>query len=320
MFQHNRITQLFGIQYPIVQAGMIWCSGWRLAAAASEAGCLGIIGAGSMWPDILREHIQKAKAATRKPFGVNLPLLYPAIEDHIKIIIEEGVKVVFTSAGNPKTHTPRLKDAGITVVHVVPGAKFAAKAQAAGVDAVVCEGFEAGGHNGKDETTTLVLTPLVRQAVDIPVMAAGGIASGQAMLAAMTLGADGVQIGSRFAATQESSAHGNFKDAIVKAQEGDTMLAMKKLVPVRLLKNKFYQQVTEIEDRGGSANDLGTLLGHGRAKQGMFLGELEEGELEIGQVAAQIDDLPTVQELVTRLMAEYHAARQAVLDPNGRFA
>jgi enoyl-[acyl-carrier protein] reductase II len=310
MFEQNPVTRLFGIQYPIVQAGMIWCSGWELASAAANAGCLGLIGAGSMYPDVLREHIRKCKATTDKPFGVNVPLLYPAIEQHMQIIHEEGVKVVFTSAGNPKTWTPWLQERGIKVVHVVPGAKFAQKAEAAGCDAVVCEGFEAGGHNGREETTTMVLVPLVRAAVKIPVIAAGGIASGQAMLAAFTLGADGVQVGTRFAATVESSAHAAFKARIAQANEGDTQLMMKKLVPVRLLRNKFADEVAALEARGADENELGELLGRARAKRGMFEGDMDEGELEIGQVAAQVRDIPTADEVVQRMLAEYRAARE----------
>ena len=304
----NRVTELFGIRYPIVQAGMIWCSGWRLAAAAAEAGCLGIIGAGSMYPDVLREHLSKAKEATDKPIGVNLPLLYPAIEEHVQSILEFGIKVVFTSAGNPKTWTETLKKEGITVVHVVPSAKFAQKAAAAGVDAVVCEGFEAGGHNGKDETTTLVLTPMVRDAVDIPVIAAGGIGSGRAMLAAMALGADGVQVGSRFAASVESSAHEAFKQAIVDTPEGGTMLSLKPVVPVRLIRNAFQQRVAEAEARGASPQELAEILGRARAKRGMFEGDLAEGELEIGQISGAIHSVQTVAEIVEEMVREYEDA------------
>ena len=280
MFQ-NRITQLFGITYPIVQAGMIWASGWKLASAVSNAGGLGIIGAGSMYPDVLRQHLQKCKRATDKPFGVNIPLLYPDLDQHIQIIIEEGVKIVFTSAGNPKLWTQHLKKEGITVVHVVSSSKFALKAQEAGCHAVVAEGFEAGGHNGREETTTMVLIPAVTEAVHIPVIAAGGIATGRQMLAAMVLGAEGVQVGSRFVASEEASSHDNFKKAVIHATEGDTQLSMKKLTPVRLLKNTFYEQVQQAELRGAGAEELLQLLGRARAKRGMYEGDLDEGELEI---------------------------------------
>lgn len=301
----NRITSLFGIEYPIVQAGMIWCSGWRLAAAAANAGCLGIIGAGSMYPEVLREHIQKCKAATDKPFGVNVPMLYPDIEKIMEIIVEEGVKVVFTSAGNPKTWTSFLKEKGITVVHVVSNVKFALKAQDAGVDAIVAEGFEAGGHNGREETTTLVLIPMIKEAVNIPVIAAGGIGSGKSMLAAMALGADGVQIGSRFAASLESSAHDNFKNAIVAAGDGSTQLSLKGLTPVRLLKNNFFEQVFAAEQRGASKEELQEILGRARAKRGMFEGDMEEGELEIGQIAGSIHSVQSVEEIVKEIVADY---------------
>ena len=308
----NRVCSLLGIRYPIIQAGMIWCSGWRLAAAAAEAGCLGLIGAGSMYPDVLREHIQKAKKATNKPVGVNVPLLYPAIEEHMASIVELGVKIVFTSAGNPRTWTEILQKEGITVVHVVPSAAFAIKAAGAGVDAVVCEGFEAGGHNGREETTTLVLTPLVREAVELPVIAAGGIGSGRAMLAAMALGADGVQIGSRFAAANESSAHDAFKQAIVDTPEGGTMLSMKPVVPVRLIKNNFQARIAEAEAQGASREELAALLGRGRAKRGMFEGDMEEGELEIGQVAGGIHSVEPVSQIVAAIIAEFDAARAAL--------
>lgn len=301
----NRITSLFGIEYPIVQAGMIWCSGWRLAAAAANAGCLGIIGAGSMYPEVLREHIQKCKAATDKPFGVNVPMLYPDIEKIMEIIVEEGVKVVFTSAGNPKTWTSFLKEKGITVVHVVSNVKFALKAQEAGVDAIVAEGFEAGGHNGREETTTLVMIPMIKEAVNIPVIAAGGIGSGKSMLAAMALGADGVQIGSRFAASLESSAHNNFKNAIVAAGDGSTQLSLKGLTPVRLLKNNFFEQVFAAEQRGASKEELQEILGRARAKRGMFEGDMEEGELEIGQIAGSIHSVQSVEEIVKEIVADY---------------
>jgi len=308
----NSITSLFHIQYPIIQAGMIWCSGWELASAAANAGCLGLIGSGSMYPEVLRDHICKTKAATQNPFGVNVPMLYPDIDKHMRIIIDEGVKVVFTSAGNPKTWTKILKDEGITVVHVVSSVKFALKAQEAGVDAVVAEGFEAGGHNGRDETTTFCLIPMVKRELGIPLIAAGGIASGSAMLAAMVLGADGVQIGSRFAASAESSAHQSFKNEIVKAKEGDTMLTLKELAPVRLLKNKFFEEVQTAYANCASAEDLKTLLGRARAKRGMFEGDLENGELEIGQISGLIDEVKPVAHIVDEIMAEYRQARKAV--------
>src|SRR5687767_8504532 len=278
----NRITQLFKIDYPIVQAGMIWASGWRLASAVSNAGGLGLIGSGSMYPDVLREHIQKCRAATAKPFGVNVPLLYPDIDKHIQIIIEEGVKIVFTSAGNPKTWTSVLKERGITVVHVVSSSKFAKKSEEAGCDAVVAEGFEAGGHNGREETTTMVLIPAVVNAVKIPVVAAGGIANGRQMLAAMVLGAEGVQMGTRFVASEEASSHINFKEAVINANEGDTILTLKQLTPVRMIRNKFFQQVQEAECRGATLDELRALLGRARAKKGMLEGSLDDGELEIG--------------------------------------
>lgn len=309
----TRITQLFGIQYPIIQAGMIWCSGWRLAAAVTNAGGLGMIGAGSMYPDVLREHIQKCKAAVGgKPFAVNVPLLYPDIVDIMEIIVQEGVPIVFTSAGSPKTWTSHLKAHNITVVHVVSSVKFAVKCQEAGVDAVVAEGFEAGGHNGREETTTLCLIPAVRDAITIPLLAAGGIANGRAMMACMALGADGVQIGSRFAASTESSAHQNFKDSIVKAQEGDTLLTMKQLTPVRLIKNKFFNEVQEAELRGASREELAILLGRARAKKGMFEGDLDEGELEIGQVAAQINEIKPAAEILQEIWQEFAATQQAI--------
>ncbi len=308
----NRITQLFGIQYPINQAGMIWCSGWELASAVSNAGALGIIGSASMYPDILRDHIRKCKAATDKPFAVNVALLYPDIEKHMQIIVEEGVKIVYTSAGNPKTWTPMLKQHGITVVHVVSSSKFAKKAEEAGCDAVVAEGFEAGGHNGREETTTLVLVPLVKNAVKIPVIAAGGIATGRAMLAAFALGAEGVQIGTRFVASAESSAHPNFKSAVITTEEGSTMLALKKLVPVRLIKNKFFDQVQEAEHRGATDEELKKLLGRGRAKRGMFEGDLEEGELEIGEVSAQIREIKPASVIVKEIWEEFLAAKKEI--------
>nr|WP_294905856.1 nitronate monooxygenase [uncultured Lacibacter sp.] len=287
----NRITQLFNIEKPIIQAGMIWASGWRLASAVSNAGGLGIIGSGSMYPDVLREHIQKCKAATSKPFAVNVPLLYPDIDQLINIIIEEGVKIVFTSAGNPKTWTALLKEKGITVVHVVSSSKFALKAQDAGCDAVVAEGFEAGGHNGREETTSMVLIPAVKKVISIPLIAAGGIATGRQMLAAMVLGAEAVQIGSRYVASEEASSHLNFKQAVINSVEGDTILTLKQLAPVRLIKNEFYKQVQEAEQRGASKEEMAQILGRARAKRGMFEGNLAEGELEIGQVSALLDDI-----------------------------
>lgn len=301
----NRIVQLFNIKYPIIQAGMVWASGWRLASAVSNAGGLGLIGAGSMYPDVLQEHIRKCKQATQQPFGVNVPLLYPDIEELMQIIIREGVKIVFTSAGNPKTWTPLLKEAGITVVHVVSSSAFALKSQTAGVDAVVAEGFEAGGHNGREETTTMVLIPAVCGQVQIPVIAAGGIGSGKAMAAAFALGAAGVQVGSRFVATPEASSHTNFKEAVLQAKEGDTALSLKKLTPVRLIKNLFYESVKTAEDRGATAEELLTLLGRSRAKKGMFEGQLEEGELEIGQVSALIHDIKPAAAIVQEIWEEY---------------
>lgn len=309
---NNRITELFNIEYPIIQAGMIWASGWRLASAVSNAGGLGLIGAGSMYPAVLREHIQKCKAATSKPFGVNLPLLYPDIDQHIEVIIEEKVPIVFTSAGNPKTWTNALKAAGIKVVHVVSSSKFARKCEDAGVDAVVAEGFEAGGHNGREETTTLCLIPSVRESISIPLIAAGGIAGGRAMMAAMVLGAEGVQIGSRFVCSPEASSHHAFKQAIVAANEGDTLLSLKDLTPVRLLKNHFYQQVKEAEEACASKTDLEDLLGRARAKRGMFDGDMHEGELEIGQVSAQIKSIQPAAEIVAEIWKEF---QEAVLQP-----
>lgn len=303
----NRITKLFKIQYPLIQAGMIWNSGWKLASAVSNAGGLGIIGAGSMYPDVLQEHITKCKAATLKPFGVNVPMLYPNIEEIIEIIIEEKIPIVFTSAGNPKTHTARLKKHGITVVHVVSSVKFALKAQDAGVDAVVAEGFEAGGHNGRDETTTFTLLPMVKEQIRVPLIAAGGIANGRGMLAAMILGADGVQIGSRFVASHESSAHQAFKQEVVKAKEGDTLLTLKELAPVRLLKNKFFDQVMELYKTNPSKEQLTELLGRARAKRGMFEGDLQDGELEIGQVAGLIHQIKPAAEIVSEIIEEFNA-------------
>jgi enoyl-[acyl-carrier protein] reductase II len=308
LFSNNRICGLFGIQYPIVQGGMIWASGWRLASAVSNAGGLGLLGAGSMYPDVLKEHIQHMKAATSKPFGVNVPLLYPNIEQLMELIISEGVKIVFSSAGNPATWTSKLKEKGITVVHVVSSSKFARKAEAAGCDAVVAEGFEAGGHNGREETTSFVLIPAVREAVNIPVLAAGGIATGRQMLAAMVLGADGVQLGTRFVASEEASSHAAFKQALIGSQEGDTQLSMKKLVPVRLLKNAFYQRVWEAEQRGADPAELKEILGRARAKKGMFEGDLDEGELEIGQVSSLIKEILPANEIIRNLITEFRAA------------
>jgi enoyl-[acyl-carrier protein] reductase II len=298
------ITKLFNIKHPIIQGGMIWCSGWELASAVSNAGGLGLIGSGSMYPEILREHIKKCKLATDKPFGVNVPLLYPNIEEHIQIIIDEGVKIVFTSAGNPKTWTQHLKNHGIIVVHVVSNVKFALKCQEAGVDAIVAEGFEAGGHNGREETTTLVLIPQVKKSITIPLIAAGGIGSGNAMAAVFALGADGVQVGSRFVATHESSAHLNFKNAVLDTKEGDTQLALKKLTPVRLIKNDFFNRVQLLENEGATNEELAALLGKGRAKKGMFEGDMIEGELEIGQVSASINKIQSVKEVIDDLVLE----------------
>jgi enoyl-[acyl-carrier protein] reductase II len=306
----NRITALFKIKYPLIQGGMIWCSGWELAAAVSNAGGLGLIGSGSMYPEILREQILKCQAATDKPFGVNIPLLYPNIEEHLTTLIELKVPIVFTSAGNPKAHTARLKAAGITVVHVVSSKKFALKAQEAGVDAIVAEGFEAGGHNGREETTTLCLIPSVADAVDIPVIAAGGIGSGKAMLAAMILGADGVQVGSRFIASPESSAHMAFKERILQAEEGDTKLTLKEITPVRLLNNPFYQEIQAIYERNGTPEELAAHLGRGRAKKGMFEGDLDAGELEVGQVSAMIRSVKPAGEIVNEMIEEFNRAAQ----------
>jgi enoyl-[acyl-carrier protein] reductase II len=313
----GKITSLFGIQYPIIQAGMIWCAGWELVSTVSNAGGLGLIGSGSMYPDILREHIRKCKAATDKPFGVNVPLMYPDIDKHMAIIIEEGVKIVFTSAGSPKTWTPLLKSHGITVVHVVSSVKFAVKCEEAGVDAIVAEGFEAGGHNGREETTTLVLIPAVRNAVKIPVIAAGGIGSGRAMLAAMALGADGVQIGSRFVLTPESSGHPNFKEAILNSTEGGTTLAMKALTPVRLLHNQFFEEVNKAETRGAGVEELSTILGRGRAKKGMFEGDINQGELEIGQVSGFIKNIKPAAEVVAEIWNEFNEMGRSLATENG---
>ncbi|MBP6091735.1 MAG: DUF561 domain-containing protein [Crocinitomicaceae bacterium] len=304
----NRITSLFSIDYPIIQAGMIWCSGWELAAAVSNAGGLGIIGSGSMYPEILEEQIIKCKQATDKPFAVNLPMLYPDIDKHVATIIQHKVPIVFTSAGNPKTWTAHLKEHGITVVHVVSSVKFALKAQEAGVDAIVAEGFEAGGHNGKDETTTFCLIPMVAKEVTIPIIAAGGIGTGAGILAALTLGADGVQIGSRFVPTHESSAHINFKNAVIASKEGDTLLTLKELTPVRLLKNEFFNKVQASYANRASVEELTTLLGRGRAKKGMFEGDLIEGELEIGQVAGLFDKIQSAKEVMEELIQGYHEA------------
>ncbi len=305
----NRISQLFDIQYPIVLAGMIWCSGWELASAVSNAGGLGLIGSGSMYPEVLADHIRKCKKATDKPFGVNLPMLYPDIEKHIKVILDEGVKIVFTSAGNPQKWTPVLKAEGVTVVHVISNSKFARKSEDAGVDAIVAEGFEAGGHNGREETTTLCLIPIIREAVRIPVIAAGGISSGRSMLAAMILGAEGVQIGSRFVASNESSAHANFKNKVIDASEGDTLLLLKQITPVRLLRNKFFLEVEQAEKKCAGADELRMILGKGRAKKGMFEGNLDEGEFEIGQVSALLKDIMPAKMIVEEIVSEYEKAR-----------
>jgi enoyl-[acyl-carrier protein] reductase II len=310
----NRITELFKTEYPIIQGGMIWASGWRLAAAVSNAGGLGIIGAGSMYPNVLREHIEKCKLATSKPFAVNIPMLYPDLEQLMAIIVEQEVKIVFTSAGNPKTWTSFLKEKGITVVHVVSSLKFALKAQEAGVDAIVAEGFEAGGHNGRDETTTLTLIPLVKEKITIPIIAAGGIATGSAMLAVFVLGADAVQVGSRFVASYEASSHELFKQKVVEAREGDTHLTLKELAPVRLLKNKFYNDIQNLYTQGTTTEALKAHLGRARAKKGMFEGDLEEGELEIGQVAALIHDIKPAGAIVKTMMAEFEEAKRRVQD------
>ncbi|SDB21186.1 enoyl-[acyl-carrier protein] reductase II [Flavobacteriaceae bacterium MAR_2010_188] len=314
----NKITELFNIKYPIIQAGMVWNSGWELASASSNSGILGLLGAGSMYPEILREHIIKCKRATSKPFGVNVPLLYPNIEEIMDVILQEDIKIVFTSAGNPNTWTAKLKVQGITVVHVVSSVKFALKAQEAGVDAVVAEGFEAGGHNGREETTTLTLIPMVKEKIRIPLIAAGGIATGNAMLACMILGADGVQVGSRFVASEESSAHLDFKNLVVASDEGDTQLTLKELAPVRLIKNKFFQQIVEAYKNNPTPEKLKTLLGRARAKRGMFEGDLEEGELEIGQISGLIHDIKPVSKIVDDLLQEYHSAIKN-LETSSRF-
>ncbi|MCG2462104.1 nitronate monooxygenase [Flavobacteriaceae bacterium F89] len=308
----NKITRLFNIQYPIIQAGMVWASGWRLASAASNAGALGLIGSGSMYPEVLEEHILKCKMATDKPFGVNVPLLYPDTEKLIEIIVEQGVKVVFTSAGNPATWTPLLKEKGIIVVHVVSSLKYALKAEMCGVDAVVAEGFEAGGHNGRDESTTMTLIPVVREKVDIPLIAAGGIATGRSMLAAMVLGADGVQVGSRFVASNEASSHDRFKKKVVEAKEGDTQLTLKELTPVRLLKNKFYRDIEKAYAKCADPDELKSLLGRARAKRGMFEGDLKEGELEIGQISALIHDIKPAAHIVEDIMTEFNRAKTEI--------
>jgi len=302
----NRICSLFGIKYPIIQAGMVWCSGWKLASAVSNAGGLGLIGAGSMHPNTLLEHIKKCKSATNKPFGVNVPLMYPQIEEIMGIIMEEKVPIVFTSAGNPKTWTTKLKEAGIIVVHVVSSSKFALKSVEAGVDAIVAEGFEAGGHNGREETTTLTLIPQVRKAVDIPLIAAGGISSGESMAAVFALGAEGVQVGTRFALTEESSASDEFKQKCITLNEGDTTVSLKKVTPVRLIKNEFYQQVKELEDKGSTAEELRELLGRGRSKKGIFEGDLKDGELEIGQIASDIKQITSAAQVVEDMITRYN--------------
>ena len=308
----NRISRLFNIKYPIIQGGMIWCSGWELASAVSKAGALGLIGAGSMYPDVFRDHIRKTKKATSKPFGVNIPLLYPNTEELMNIVVEEGVKIVFTSAGNPKTWTSFLKDKGITVVHVVSNSKFAIKSDEAGVDAIVIEGFEAGGHNGREETSTMVAIPACRKVSIKPIIAAGGIATGKAMLSAMVLGADGVQMGTRFIASEESSAHANFKNKLLECKEGGTQLSLKQLVPVRLIKNNFYAEVQRAEQEGQTNEQLSILLGKGRAKKGMFEGDLVAGELEVGQVSAIIDRIDTADHIIQDIILEYKVAREQI--------
>lgn len=302
----NRVSSLFGIRYPIIQAGMIWCSGWELASAVSNAGGLGLIGSGSMYPDILRQHIRKCKAATDKPFGVNLPLIYKQVEDHIQVILDEGVQIVFTSAGNPAKYTKFFKDHGLTVAHVIANTKFARKCEEAGVDAIVAEGFEAGGHNGIEETTTMTLIPMVREVTTLPLIAAGGIGTGAAMAAAFALGAEGVQIGSRFVASEESSAHPVFKQKVMEAKDGDTGLILKKVIPVRLIKTKFHDQVKELENRGATREELMDLLGHGRAKMGMFEGNVDEGELEIGQVSGLIREVKPAAEIVAEIVRDFN--------------
>jgi enoyl-[acyl-carrier protein] reductase II len=309
----NQITQLFNIKYPIVQGGMVWVSGWKLASAVSNAGGLGLIGAGSMYPDVLREHIQKCKKATDNPFGVNIPMLYPQVDELMDIIVEEDVKIVFTSAGNPKTWTSFLKEKGITVVHVVSSVKFSIKAEAAGVDAVVCEGFEAGGHNGREETTTFTLIPMVKESITIPVIAAGGIGNGRGMLAAMVLGADGVQIGSRFAASKESSAHVNFKQKIIDVKDGDTHLTLKELAPVRLIKNKFYREIQALYKENPTKEELIGLLGRARAKKGIFEGDLDNGELEIGQIAGIINNISSAKDILEEIVTDFETSKKTFL-------
>jgi enoyl-[acyl-carrier protein] reductase II len=313
-FIMNRIIELFKIKYPIIQAGMIWCSGWELASAVSNAGGLGLIGSGSMTPDHLRDHIRKCKMATPKPFGANIPLLFPSSDEFIKIVIEEKVPIVFTSAGNPGKWTSHLKQNGIRVVHVIANVKFAKKCEEAGVDAIVAEGFEAGGHNGKEETTTMVLIPMVREVVSIPLIAAGGIGTGRGMLAAMALGAEGVQIGSRFVASAESSAHKNFKQKVIEAKDGDTQLTLKRIIPVRLIKNKFFSEVDKMETGGAAIEQLSELLGHGRARKGMFEGNLDEGELEIGQISGLIKDIKPAGKIVEEIMNEFFKSKEELLN------
>ena len=308
----NQITQLFNIKYPIVQGGMVWVSGWKLASAVSNAGGLGLIGAGSMYPDVLREHIQKCKKATDNPFGVNIPMLYPQVDELMDIIVEKDVKIVFTSAGNPKTWTSFLKEKGITVVHVVSSVKFSIKAEAAGVDAVVCEGFEAGGHNGREETTTFTLIPMVKESITIPVIAAGGIGNGRGMLAAMVLGADGVQIGSRFAASKESSAHVNFKQKIIDVKDGDTDLTLKELAPVRLIKNKFYREIQALYKENPTKEELIGLLGRARAKKGIFEGDLDNGELEIGQIAGIINNISSAKDILEEIVTDFETSKKNI--------
>ncbi len=308
----NRIKQLFGIQYPIIQGGMVWCSGWKLASAVSNSGGLGLLGAGSMYPEVLKEHIAKMKQATSKPWGINVPMLYPDLDNIINIIISEGVKIVFTSAGNPAKYTSLLKSHGITVVHVVANTKFAKKCEEAGVDAIVAEGFEAGGHNGREETTTFTLIPTIRQSTSLPLIAAGGIATGRGMMAAMALGADGVQLGSRFAVAKESSAHDSFKNLVTTLGEGDTMLSLKKLAPVRLIKNEFFKRVAEAETNGASADELKTILGRGRAKKGIFEGDLTEGELEIGQISSIINSVQSVDEIIKEIITEFRLTKETI--------
>jgi enoyl-[acyl-carrier protein] reductase II len=308
----NQITQLFNIKYPIIQGGMVWVSGWKLASAVSNAGGLGLIGAGSMYPYVLREHIQKCKKATDKPFGVNVPMLYPQVDDLMDIIVDEDVKIVFTSAGNPKTWTSFLKEKGITVVHVVSSVKFALKAESAGVDAIVCEGFESGGHNGREETTTFTLIPMVKESISIPVIAAGGIGNGRGMLAAIVLGADGVQIGSRFAASKESSAHENFKQKIIDVKDGDTHLTLKELAPVRLIKNKFYQEIQELYKENPTKEELIGLLGRARVKKGIFEGDLDNGELEIGQIAGIINNISSAKDILEEIVTDFETSKKNI--------